>query len=76
MAGGDVLGILSSDSSAQASASGESIEPKLMDLIISVRKDIRAQKLWALSDKIRDELKGAGVVLEDGKEGTHWKRSI
>jgi cysteinyl-tRNA synthetase len=75
-AGEDVLGILSSDSSMQAGASGESIEPKLMDLIISIRKDIRTQKLWALSDKIRDELKGAGVVLEDGKDGTHWKRSI
>jgi len=69
-AGGSVLGILS-DSRQSA---GESLEPKLMDLIISIRKDIRAQKLWALSDKIRDELKAAGVVLEDGKDATFWKR--
>jgi cysteinyl-tRNA synthetase len=69
-AGGSVLGILS-DNSQQG---GESLEPKLMDLIISIRKDIRAQKLWALSDKIRDELKAAGVVLEDGKDATFWKR--
>ncbi len=69
-AGGSVLGILS----AGRQTTGESLEPKLMDLIISIRKDIRAQKLWALSDKIRDELKAAGVVLEDGKDATFWKR--
>jgi cysteinyl-tRNA synthetase len=75
-AGGDVLGILPADGSAQATAGRESIEPKLMELIIGIRKDIRSQKLWSLSDKIRDELKAAGIVLEDGKEGTHWKRSV
>jgi len=69
-AGGSVLGILSDS----RQSTGESLEPKLMDLIISIRKDIRAQKLWALSDKIRDELKAAGVVLEDGKDATFWKR--
>ncbi len=69
-AGGSVLGILS-DGRQQA---GESLEPKLMDLIIAIRKDIRTQKLWALSDKIRDELKAAGVALEDGKDVTSWKR--
>jgi len=69
-AGGSVLGILSGG----AQSAGESLEPQLMNLIISIRKDIRAQKLWALSDKIRDELKAAGVVLEDGKDATFWKR--
>ncbi|HLP17910.1 MAG TPA: cysteine--tRNA ligase [Bacteroidota bacterium] len=75
-AAGEVLGILPVEGSLQTGASSESIEPKLMELLISIRKDIRTQKLWALSDKIRDELKAAGVVLEDGKDGTHWKRSL
>jgi cysteinyl-tRNA synthetase len=69
-AGGSVLGILSDGTQS----AGESLEPQLMNLIISIRKDIRAQKLWVLSDKIRDELKAAGVVLEDGKDATFWKR--
>lgn len=46
-----------------------------IDLLIEIRKDLRANKLWALSDKVRDRLGEMGVVLEDSKEGTswHWK---
>ena len=46
-----------------------------VDLLIEVRGELRDQKLWALTDKIRDTLVELGVVLEDGKEGTtwHWK---
>lgn len=43
-----------------------------IDLLIEIRKDLRSEKLWALSDKVRDELKELGVVLEDTKEGTTW----
>ena len=46
-----------------------------IDLLIEIRKDLRINKLWELSDKVRDRLAGLGVVLEDSKEGTswHWK---
>jgi cysteinyl-tRNA synthetase len=46
----------------------------IVDLLIAVRGDIRAQKLWALSDKIRDGLARIGIGLEDKKTGTTWKR--
>ena len=45
---------------------------KLIDLLVEVRTEVRAQKLWALSDQIRDKLKELGVSIEDGKEGTSW----
>jgi cysteinyl-tRNA synthetase len=44
----------------------------LMKLIIEMRQEARATKNFALSDKIRDHLQGAGIVLKDGKEGTSW----
>jgi cysteinyl-tRNA synthetase len=44
-----------------------------IDLLVSVRSEIRKQKLWALSDQIRDQLAALGVVLEDSKEGTSWR---
>ncbi len=44
-----------------------------IDLLIEVRKELRGEKLWALSDKVRDELTALGVVLEDTKEGTTWR---
>ena len=47
----------------------------LMEIIIGLRRDARAEKNWALADRIRDELKEQGVVLEDTPTGVHWKRA-
>lgn len=69
MATDNILGV-----SAQTQATGSSAEPQLMELLISIRNDARKNKNFAISDKIRDDLKTAGIVLEDGKEGTTWKK--
>jgi len=45
-----------------------------MDLFIELRGELRRQKLWALSDLVRDRLKELGVLLEDRKDGsTTWR---
>ncbi|MGR7812223.1 cysteine--tRNA ligase [Lacinutrix undariae] len=41
-----------------------------VDLLIQLRQEARANKDFAMSDKIRDELAAAGIQLNDGKEGT------
>jgi cysteinyl-tRNA synthetase len=46
---------------------------KFVDLLVEVRSEVRKQKLWQLSDLIRDRLKAQGVVIEDSKEGTKWR---
>ncbi|MCF6278188.1 MAG: cysteine--tRNA ligase [Anaerolineales bacterium] len=46
---------------------------KFIDLLVEVRSEVRAQKLWALSDRIRDKLAELGVSIEDGKDGTTWR---
>jgi cysteinyl-tRNA synthetase len=46
---------------------------KFVNLLIEVRTEVRKQKLWALSDLIRDRLKEQGVVIEDSKDGTTWR---
>ncbi len=51
---------------------GASAAP-FIDLLIQVRGELRAQKLWALSDLVRDRLIDLGVVLEDSKDGTTWR---
>jgi cysteinyl-tRNA synthetase len=51
---------------------GQSIAP-FVDLLLSVRQDLRKAKQWALSDKIRDELKALGVVVEDSPQGSTWR---
>ena len=55
----------------EQSGSGNAADP-FIDLLVSLRRDLRAEKNWALSDKLRNELKALGVILEDSKDGTTW----
>jgi cysteinyl-tRNA synthetase len=69
--GGDVLGIIPKTDEA---ASGDGArEAALVELLISLRAQARADKNWAESDRIRDELAAIGVILEDRADGTIWK---
>jgi len=45
-----------------------------IDMLVQQRQQARKEKNWALSDKIRDELKDKGIVLEDTPQGVRWKR--
>ena len=41
---------------------------------IAARLKARAEKNWAEADRIRAELTAQGIVLEDGADGTTWRR--
>ncbi len=58
---------------AEKTGSGDA--DKLVDLLVEVRGEVRKQKLWPLSDLIRDRLNALGVSIEDSKEGTSWRWS-
>jgi len=62
----DVLGL-----ELTASNNDSKLSP-VMDLVIELRQQARANKDWATSDKIRDMLATAGITIKDGKEGTSW----
>lgn len=57
----------------QAKETADELTPKLIELIIAVRQQARANKDWATADYIRDELKNLGVALEDGADAVKWK---
>ncbi len=44
----------------------------VVEMLIEMRNQARADKDWTLSDKIRDELLALGIQLKDGKEGTSF----
>lgn len=47
---------------------------KKIKALIEEREEARKKKDWAKADKIRDELKEQGIVLEDTSEGVRWKK--
>jgi len=55
-------------------ASDDKLTDELMKIIIALRQEAKNNKDWPTSDKIRVELKNAGVVLKDTKEGADWER--
>jgi cysteinyl-tRNA synthetase len=69
-----VLGVLQLEPEAflQAGAAGK-VDASEVEALIAARLTARAEKNWAESDRIRDQLTAMGVVLEDGKGGTTWR---
>ena len=51
----------------------ESLDSEVEELI-EKRTQARKDKNWAEADKIRDELKAMGIVLEDTAQGVKWHR--
>ncbi len=70
--GGRILGLTFG---ADAGTSGSELVDGLMKLVLDIRSEIRAQKMYALSDKIRSRLQALGIVVEDKKGETTWRRS-
>ena len=75
---GNILGLLELD--PQAYLRGEAGEGDLadanVDALVVQRQQAKLDRNFALSDQIRDQLKVVGIVLEDSKEGTVWKREV
>ena len=53
-----------------------SLEDDLIKIIIEIRKEAKLNKNYALADKIRDELKKIGIILQDAKDGVIYKKEI
>jgi cysteinyl-tRNA synthetase len=64
-----VLGVV-----LEGEVSGGGLEPELVELLLATRRDLRGEKNFALSDKIRDGLLTIGIEIKDSKEGTAWKK--
>jgi cysteinyl-tRNA synthetase len=68
---GDVLGL---ELGATTTGTQSEALPGLMELVLALRAELRAKKEWALTDQIRDRLKELGIVVEDHKEGSSWRK--
>ncbi len=64
----DILGLRD-----EAAGNNTQIVDGLMQMILDVRAQAKANKDWATSDKIRDALSALGIAVKDGKEGATWE---
>ena len=72
----ELLGLLQREPESffQSGSSQDGLDDAAINQLIEQRLQARKDKDWAESDRIRDELKAAGIILEDGAGGTTWRR--
>jgi len=75
-AAGDLMGLLGSDPEAWFAGNVEGdVASDEIEALISKRNEARANKDWAAADGFRDQLTEMGITIEDGPDGTTWRRS-
>ncbi len=72
---GELVGLLQQDAEQWfTDATGDDISAEQIEALVAERVQAKLDKNYSRSDDIRDELKAQGVVLEDSREGTKWRR--
>jgi cysteinyl-tRNA synthetase len=65
----DILGL----ASEQTSQGNNEVLSDVVNLLLNLRMEAKANKDWATSDKIRNELTNLGFIIKDKKEGFEWE---
>jgi cysteinyl-tRNA synthetase len=71
-----LLGLLQRDPEAylKGGTAAGGADDAAIEALIAARLQARAEKNWAEADRLRDELKAQGILIEDGPQGTTWRR--
>jgi cysteinyl-tRNA synthetase len=71
-----LLGILRESPAAWFTrAGGDALDADRVEALLAERRAARARRDYAAADRIRDELIQAGILIEDGPDGTRWRRA-
>ncbi len=71
---GAIVGILQQDPESYLRGRDAAGDDAWIEELIARRVEARRNRDWAESDRIRDELDAKGILLEDGPQGTSWRR--
>lgn len=74
-AAGDLMGLLQMDPEEWFAGEDEGgLSAERIEALIGERTAAKAARDFAVADRIRDELAAEGVIIEDGPDGTKWRR--
>jgi cysteinyl-tRNA synthetase len=68
----DILGLINGEA---GDSDDRELTSGLINLLLNVRVQAKANKDFSTSDKIRDELTSLGIVVKDTKEGFEWSKA-
>ncbi len=75
-ASGDLIGLLQTDPETWFAGEVEGeMSTDEIEAFIEQRRQAKSDRNFEAADRIRDQLAGAGVQIEDGRDGTIWRRS-
>jgi cysteinyl-tRNA synthetase len=72
-----ILGLLQAEPDSYLQGTEEqagALSAEDVEALIARRRQARAERNWAEADRIRDHLQEQGITLEDGADGTTWRR--
>jgi cysteinyl-tRNA synthetase len=70
-----LIGLFQQDPETWLAGDTEGLDDTLIEQLIEERNTARKEKNFSRSDEIRDQLQDMGITLEDGADGTRWRRS-
>lgn len=76
LAAGQLMGVLQQEPEAWfgwSAPRSDGLSAEAIEALLAQRLEARRNKDWAGSDRIRDELKAQGVLIEDSKDGQRWR---
>ena len=73
----DILGLLQQDPEQwfTQARSDDQLSAEQVEQLIEARQQAKQDKDYAKADQVRQQLLDGGVILEDSREGTKWRRA-
>lgn len=71
-----IFGLLEEDPTKFLQSGLDLDDKEMIEGLIAERLQARKERNWSRADQIRDELLSQGILLEDGEQGTVWRRAL